>query len=257
MVFAASRADGWEIAIDKDGDAGVTSQAAESGNFDPPPIRLRLTRPTLPPAGGKHLLVVPYKYGTAIEYDGVLECWVQDFSVHSPGQRSTPQGARLWVGNHDDTGGLRITASNLPGQRHSELSSQLFTGVSGGDLRFVVRDVGDSFEFRSGAELGDRTRLRVTADGELLARVGEPQQVRVGAAGGSGQAGVAFGPKGDVRVYRESATRLRTNARFVAGGGLGVGGAVPARKLGRIVSKLEIFDTHGRSLGFLAIHAKR
>ncbi|HEV8178139.1 MAG TPA: hypothetical protein VGP44_10680, partial [Gemmatimonadales bacterium] len=95
VVFASNPSDGWELAIDKDGDAGVISRAGESAAFNPPPVRLRVSRPDPDPSGGKHLLVVPYKYGMAIEYDGVLECWVQDFSVHNHGPS---EGARFWVG---------------------------------------------------------------------------------------------------------------------------------------------------------------
>ncbi len=263
VVFGSNPPDGWEVAIDKDGDAGVTSFAAISAKFNPPATRLRVSRPVEPPVPGepqvgRHLQLVPYKYGAAIEYDGVLECWVRDFSVHKSGNPTDPSGgARFWVGNHDDTGGLRITAFNYRDVRYSEISSQLFTGATGGDMRFVVRDSADSFDFRSGSGGDEQTHLRITSSGQVMAGFGTRHQVQVGEAGPQGQAGVKFGPKDDASIYRQSKSRVRTDARFVAAGGLAVGGAERTRRIGRVVSRLQIFDTDGKSLGFLPIHAKK
>jgi hypothetical protein len=259
LVFTIPDSGCGELAIERDGDNGIFALSGRSGWYgSKPPVRLRTSRETPDNAGGQHLLITPYEHGTAIEYDGVLEAWVQDFSIHNNQTQgsSWSHGARLWVGNDDDSGGLRLTARRSGAGKFGEIASQMFGNQSGGDLRFVVRDRVDSFDFRSGAPQDERTFLRITSNGQMFARYQQLEQVYVGAAGPAKQAGVAFGPSQDARVYREAPSRLRTDARFVAGGGIGLPTAEPAARLGQVVAKLEVFDDDGNTIGFVPIQAE-
>jgi len=101
--------------------------------------------------------IMPYQYGMAVEYNGVLENWVGEFSIHrgfdyyDMGDGGDGWGAVFWVGDDYDTGGLRMTARNnkLTGGsiKFTEISSELFVGASAGNLRLRVVDTTDRFDF--------------------------------------------------------------------------------------------------------------
>src|SRR3954462_4298710 len=98
------------VAIEEDGAYGVTSWTGSRRWTKQPPMRLRISRRGPDVRGGLHFMILPYEHGMAIEYNGVVEGWTQEFSIHNNAQNGQRQGAILWVGNEDDTGGLRITA---------------------------------------------------------------------------------------------------------------------------------------------------
>lgn len=131
--------------LDRDGDDGITS--ATAGWTITPQARFRLSRAIADPAGAQHFLITPYEFGIAFEYPSVAEWWVEEFSVHKPSNLS--QGARFWVGDESDTGGLYATASD--GQHWAEIASQKFSLASHGDLFFRVVDDTDSFQWNVGA----------------------------------------------------------------------------------------------------------
>lgn len=133
------------LAIERDGDGGITS--ATSGWTATPQARFRLSRAVADPAGAQHFLITPYQFGIAFEYPSVVEWWVEEFSVHKPSNLS--QGARFWVGDESDTGGLYATASNAQGW--SEIASQKFTLASHGNLFFRVVSATDSFQWNVGS----------------------------------------------------------------------------------------------------------
>lgn len=238
-----------EVSIEEEGADGIRSITSQTGWASAPPMRLRISRAAPDDNGAKHLLVMPYQYGMAVDYPGVVECWVTDWSIHGRGL-----GARLWVGNHDDTGGILLTASRQGGVRFGEITAQLFTGETGGSLRFTVRAPADSFEFRSGPNGQEKTSLRVTAGGDLVAREESDAQVRLGETGGSGTPGIAFGKQGAVRLYAEGDRALRTDSVLTAAGGLGFKTAKPATGVGKLSSTVEVFDETGASLGVLPIY---
>jgi hypothetical protein len=102
--------------------------------------------------------IVPYQYGMAIDYNGVVECWVGEFSIHKglyynidvEGNGGTGWGGILWVGDDFDNGGIRATARNASNAFYSEISSETFGGDSHGPLRLRVAGIDDKFEFVSG-----------------------------------------------------------------------------------------------------------
>lgn len=241
------------VAIEEDGAGGLWSHTGSRGwSADKPPMRLRISRPEPDVSGGQHFMVVPYKYGMAVEYNGVIEVWADDVSVHNNGQGYDVSGARFWVGNHDDSGGVMVTA-HRNGERYAEIVSQLFDRSSGGDLRFGVRGHDDAFVFRSGAETAERPIARIE-DGSLRVSPGQAGEARVGFVGPRGESGVAFGRDVPAALYRSESGALHATTRLVAEHGLGVGGTSAARRVGRLVRKMEVFDADGASLGFVPIY---
>jgi hypothetical protein len=169
------------VAIEPEGSEGIRTWSATSGWSEHPQMRLRISSSRPDPNGGQHLLIGPYQFGMSIEYNGAVECWVNDWSIHNNQQGGDLDPARLWVGNHDDTGGVLITAHRREGRRYGEVVSQLFSRASGGDLRFVVRGTADAWDFRAGAEGLERPVLRVSAQGQMrLAATGDgpPLEIR-------------------------------------------------------------------------------
>lgn len=118
-------------------------------------VHLRLSRATPDTGGGKDFLIAPYNFGIAIEYPTTVEVWSSDFSVHvKSGPLSPPgTGARFWVGDAADSGGLFVTANATsvidPG--NVVLAADKFTHLSHGSMVFVTRGQTDGFRFMNGA----------------------------------------------------------------------------------------------------------
>jgi hypothetical protein len=123
-------------------------------------MHFRLSSAQPGPGGTKDFIIAPYTYGMAIEYAGVLEAWVDDFSVHTNHRFqpiSTP--ARFWVGDEGDTGGLFVTAYHNGGKNsYTVLASDRFAHTSHGPLVFQVRDPADTYNFQWGAFNSEVTR---------------------------------------------------------------------------------------------------
>jgi hypothetical protein len=231
------------VAIEPEGAEGIRSWSAMEAWSSEPQMRLRVSRGVPDPCGAEHFMIIPYRYGAAIEYNGIVECWVNEWSIHNHGEGYDVAGAKLWVGNRDDTGGLFMSATSLDGARYGEIVSQKLSRESGGDLRFVVRAEEDRFQFRAGAAGSERTvvqvtgagvldlrpsgpsamtveepsggsALRVTSNGQLFARYERPEQTWIGAAGPANEAGMALGPASDVRVYRAGPRRAAVDGRL-------------------------------------------
>src|SRR4051812_19781051 len=172
------------VAIEEDGADGIHSWTGSRHWAKKPPMRVRVSRAAPDGVGGQHFMLVPYQYGMAVEYNGVLECWTEQFSIHNNTQGAKAgkrRGAILWVGNQEDSGGLKVTAHRSADGAWAELSSELFSGESGGDLRFRVGSPSDAFDFRSSPGGRENTFLRISADGDLLARYRRAEAVHVGA----------------------------------------------------------------------------
>ncbi len=131
-----------------------TGQAGQNFHF-----RLSSAQPG--PGGGQDFLIVPYAYGMEIEYAGVLEAWVDDFSVHTNQRfQSTNTPARFWVGDESDLGGLFVTAMNNGGGSNSyvDLAADRFTHQSHGTMQFQVRNQTDGYKFQWGPYHSEVTR---------------------------------------------------------------------------------------------------
>lgn len=146
-----------QVAVIRDDLDYIHSSAGQAGQQ----VHLRVSRAQPDPNGAKDFLIVPYTSGMAMEYAGVLEAWVDDFSVHT-NQRfqgsNTP--ARFWVGDESDLGGLFVTARNNGGGANSfvTLAADRFTHQSHGTMQFQVRDQEDGYKWQWGAYGSDVTR---------------------------------------------------------------------------------------------------
>jgi hypothetical protein len=58
----------------------------------------------------------------------------------------------------------------------------------------------------------------------------------------------------DTNLYRSAENALKTDDKFLAVLGLGVGNSAAATTLGSVVKKMEVFDASGASLGFVPIY---
>lgn len=229
---AGASGDGASAAVlELEGAEGIDS-AARKGWDGPSEARLRISRAAPDNNGAQHFLITPYRYGMAIEYPGVVEAWVRDFSIHKSGEG----GARFWVGNDDDTGGIFMRARNSATETWGEIATQKFVGTGQGPLRLRTVNTNDWVEIWSG------TQTSAT------------RQAMLGTVGPSAEPGIKFGPTGDTNLYRSAADVLKTDDQLITGAGLGVGNSTPATTLGSVVKRMEVFDATGASLGYVPIY---
>lgn len=130
----------------------------------------------------KDFMILPYQYGMAIEYNGVVECWVGEWSIHKGLNYSDPEGngtgwgGVLWVGDDLDMGGVRSTArNNLPmggSLNYGELSVEKFSGESHGDFRFRLPSASDHFEFVYGRRGDSAAIFKVKKEGIVAPVIG-------------------------------------------------------------------------------------
>lgn len=161
------------------------------------------------------LTIIPYQYGMAIDYNGVLECWVGEFSIHKglhynidvEGNGGTGWGGVFWVGDDLDIGGLRATSRNDNDVLYSEVSSETFGGSSHGTLRLRVVDTSDQIQFVHGK--------RGSADFSFS--VGRDQGVAV----------LSSGPGLDMAIHSGGMQRLYLSKN----GNMGAGVSNPTSKL--------------------------
>lgn len=58
----------------------------------------------------------------------------------------------------------------------------------------------------------------------------------------------------DVLLYRRAADQLKTDDKFLAALGIGVGNSAAGSSLGTVTKKIEVFDASGTSLGFVPVY---
>jgi hypothetical protein len=152
-------------------------------------MHFRLSRgtPALIQPSAKDFMISPYSYGMVFEYPGWTEWASRDFSVHANGGYCTPgldwynddscnAGARLWVGDKLDYGGLYVSA-RLPDNASTPddslngyvlFAADRFDHQGHGEFRFVVRNPADSFKFQSGAIDQEATHAKIDSLGRGL-----------------------------------------------------------------------------------------
>ncbi len=222
-IGTAQAATNGQLVIAPDNADAVHSIIGQAGSQ----YHLRLSRAVPDNRGATDFLIVPYNYGIAVEYPGVVEFWNQEFSVHN--NPTMPfQGAYFWVGDEIDSGGLFVTAMNNGGGTNSwvELAADRFTHTSHGSLNFTVRNPTDAFRFDVGpfgsevmagqiSGTGTVSSLDLfsgTAQATVRASAGSPGGVAIGATsntplslfanGGSGQ--VTLFPSGNFSIGNSS-----------------------------------------------------
>lgn len=139
----------------------------------------------------RSLLIAPYDYGMAFEYPSTMEMWNRNFSVHNNHDGCDPtdldwrdewscnSGAKFWVGDVHDIGGLYVSATDvidgsgkiIPTSPNTAvvMAADTFTHQSHGSLFFQVRNTGsggDSFVFQSGPWKQEQTIARIDSSGK-------------------------------------------------------------------------------------------
>lgn len=118
--------------------------------------------------------IVPYQYGMAIDYNGVVECWVGEWSIHKGNTYRTDVernnnfgwGGVLWVGDDLDLGGVRATSRNGSDAFYSEVSSEKFSDESHGNLRLRVVNDSDKVSIVHGKRGSKNVSLDIEKTGD-------------------------------------------------------------------------------------------
>jgi hypothetical protein len=127
--------------------------------------------------------ILPYEFGTAIEFNGVVECWVGEWSIHKGVYYNDVEGngngfgAVLWVGDDMDGGGIRATARNnkpLGGNvQYGELAVEKFGlgNVSNGDFRLRLPSTQNQFQFVYGGRGSNNIVASLSNEGLTLPKI--------------------------------------------------------------------------------------
>jgi hypothetical protein len=123
----------------------------------------------------RDFLILPYEYGMAIEYNGVVECWVGEWSIHKGVKfkdvegKGNGWGGVLWVGDDVDRGGVRATARNNSefggNVAYGEISVEKFNGTPNGDFRFRLPSTDNQFQFIYGERGSNNIVAKLTDKG--------------------------------------------------------------------------------------------
>ncbi len=135
----------------------------------------------------RDFMILPYEYGMAIEYNGVVECWVGGWSIHKGVNYNDVEGqgngwgALLWVGDDVDRGGIRATARNntsLGGNvAYGEISVEKFIGEPNGDLRLRLPSVNNSFHFVYGGTGSTNIVAKLNNKGIFIPKVSSVYEI--------------------------------------------------------------------------------
>jgi hypothetical protein len=126
--------------------------------------------------------ILPYEFGMAIEYNGVVENWVGEWSIHKGVNYYDMEGtgngwgAVLWVGDDLDAGGVRSTARNNLSSggnvNYGEISVEKFSGSPNGDFHFRLPSNNNRFDFIYGARGSNNAIASIKNDGLVLPKTG-------------------------------------------------------------------------------------
>jgi hypothetical protein len=217
--------------------------------------------------GGQYGEAMPFYGGVVTRRLGALTSGAELQNTVEAGSPARATGANVIVRENNPLSAyadkLRGTAWATTGSRGVDVISQgshpvgvgvLLRGGAGYERAIALQSGGGSTPFSVGGDgqvalaghAGTDTVLRTLVDGE-----GQPR-LMVRADGrlvwGDGRVPRAL------TLERNGANTLRTNGRLIADRGLGVGNSRRAKKAGKLVRKMEVFDRNGRRLGFVPIY---
>lgn len=128
----------------------------------------------------------------------------------------------------------------------SAINGDITTGGNFTSAKTVKSTSGSfAFEHNPASASGNSFRTLVGTDANAQFNVRNDGLIEWGAGGASGL---------DTNLYRSAANILKTDDKLVAVGGLGVGNSAAATTPGSVVKKMEVFDSSGASVGFVAIY---
>ncbi len=129
----------------------------------------------------RDFMILPYQYGMAIEYNGVVECWVGEWSIHKGTRffdvegKGNGWGAVSWVGDDVDAGGIRATARNntsLGGNvAYGEMSVEKFGGSPNGDFRLRLPSTQNEFDFVYGERGSENIIAKMKNEGLVIPKI--------------------------------------------------------------------------------------
>jgi hypothetical protein len=199
-------------------------------------------------------LIAPYQYGMAIEYNGVVECWVGEWSIHkgvkyydTEGQ-GNGWGAVLWVGDDVDRGGIRATARNntLSGGNvaYGELAVEKFhNGGSNGDLRLRLPSIQNQFHFVYGEKGSTNIVAKISDKGFFLPVVSSSAVITIAEKGQIYFDSTAAEFKGyDGNEWVSLSNRIITDSRVLSSDGTSTFYQIP-HGLGTIPSYFNVIAT--------------
>jgi hypothetical protein len=159
------------------------------------PLSVAGHQPGLNTSIRRDFMILPYEFGTVIEYNGVVECWVGGWSIHrglayvDVEGKGNGWGAVLWVGDDHDLGGVRATSrDNLMAGgnvNYGEISVEKFEGGPHGDLRFRLPSSQNEFHFIYGEKGSNNVIAKVNVNGLVIpgvrtvAGVAAPQKAQI------------------------------------------------------------------------------
>lgn len=129
----------------------------------------------------RDFMILPYQYGMAIEFNGVVECWVGEWSIHRGNYyydvegKGNGWGGVQWVGDDLDLGGVRTTARNNFSDggnvAYGEISVEKFTGGPNGDLRLRLPSNNNSFHFVYGERGSENIIAKISDKGFFIPKI--------------------------------------------------------------------------------------
>ncbi|MGG9972282.1 hypothetical protein ACQ33O_10855 [Ferruginibacter sp. SUN002] len=129
-------------------------------------------------SAARDFMILPYEFGTAIEFNGIVECWVGEWSVHKGINyydvegKGNGWGGVSWVGDDIDGGGVRTTARNNLQEGgnvvYGEISVEKFGGTSNGDLRLRLPSTNNTFNFVYGPRGSENIIAKVSNQGLII-----------------------------------------------------------------------------------------
>ncbi len=98
------------------------------------------------------------------------------------------------------------------------------------------------------------TAAKRAIDVRLAADTVSRLRVEMDSGTGSGMITFGDGTTSDSSIWRSAATTLKTGAKLLATGGIGVGNSVAATTPGTVTRKIQVFDASGASIGFVPVY---
>ena len=218
------------------------------------------------PQGNQYGEAMPFYGGVVTSRAGALTSGAELQNTVTAGSPARATGANIIVNENNPLSAygdqLRGTAWASTGSRGVDVISQgsqpvgigLLLRGGGGFARAIALDSGGIVPFAVGGDgqvaLTNRSAvanvLQTLVSGEAAPRLAVSADGRL--AWGDGSA------PGLLSLERLGKTTLHTNGRLVADGGLGVGNSRRAKRAGKLVRKMAVYDRKGHRLGYVPIY---
>jgi hypothetical protein len=218
------------------------------------------------PQGDQYGEAMPFYGRVATNRAGALTSGAELQNTVAAGSPARATGANVIV---DENNPLSAYADRLHGTAWASTGSRALDLISsgsqpvgvglmlrggGGFARAIALDSGGMVPFAVGGDGQVALTNRSAAGNVLRALVSGDGQARLAVrADGRLVWGDGHTP-GLLSLDRLGKKTLHTNGRLVADGGLGVGNSRPAKRAGKLVRKMAVYDRNGHRLGYVPIY---